>query len=101
LKKIARFFDNPLLELLSRTPWYVVPLIWLPVSAAMFSEAVKTQSIDVSLALFVSGLAFWSFLEYVLHRFVFHLDEYLPDNKIAIMIHFTMHGVHHFLPMDR
>lgn len=32
-KKAARFFGPSFFEFFSRTPWYVVPLVWLPVSA--------------------------------------------------------------------
>lgn len=27
--------------------------------------------------------------------------SYLPDNRVGITLHFTLHGVHHYLPMDR
>lgn len=38
--------------------------------------------------------------EYTLHRWLFHLDEYLPNHPAAIMTHFLLHGVHHIIPMD-
>ena len=28
-------------------------------------------------------------------------NSFLPDNRVAITAHFLMHGVHHYLPMDR
>jgi len=40
-------------------------------------------------------------LEYALHRFLFHIDELLPDRPFFLMIHFLLHGIHHYLPMDR
>lgn len=40
-------------------------------------------------------------VEYVLHRWVFHLDEKVPDHPLGVTIHFLLHGVHHMLPMDR
>jgi len=39
-------------------------------------------------------------MEYSLHRWLFHFDNWLPDNHFFICFHFLMHGVHHFLPMD-
>lgn len=36
-----------------------------------------------------------------MHRFLFHVDEWLPDNRWFLTIHFTLHGVHHYLPTDR
>ena len=36
-----------------------------------------------------------------MHRFLFHIDEYLPDKPAFLTLHFLMHGIHHYLPMDR
>lgn len=49
----------------------------------------------------IVGCIVWTILEYVLHRFLFHLDYYLPDHNVAIFLHFLLHGVHHYLPMDK
>jgi hypothetical protein len=40
-------------------------------------------------------------LEYGLHRFLFHIDEWLPDRPLFLTLHFLLHGIHHYLPMDR
>ena len=39
--------------------------------------------------------------QYVLHRFVFHMDEWISDSPNAITAHFLMHGCHHKVPNDR
>ncbi|OLL22045.1 Ceramide very long chain fatty acid hydroxylase SCS7 [Neolecta irregularis DAH-3] len=75
------------MEPLSKTPWWVVPIIWIP----CVLRAV----------IYVCGLAFWTLLEYSLHRFLFHIDEMMPDHPAYLTVHFLLHGVHHFLPMDR
>jgi hypothetical protein len=36
-----------------------------------------------------------------LHRFLFHIDEMLPDRPIFLVLHFLLHGIHHYMPMDR
>lgn len=47
-------------------------------------------------------MTIWSFSEYVLHRFLFHSEDYwLPNHYIAIANHFLLHGIHHAFPMDR
>ena len=28
-------------------------------------------------------------------------NSFLPDNRVAITAHFLLHGIHHYLPMDR
>ena len=38
-----------------------------------------------------------TFLEYLLHRFVFHR---VPSGYWGITAHFLLHGVHHKLPAD-
>ena len=47
------------------------------------------------------GNLFWTFIEYVMHRFLFHLDDLLPDHPYALTLHFLLHGIHHYVPMDR
>jgi 4-hydroxysphinganine ceramide fatty acyl 2-hydroxylase len=27
--------------------------------------------------------------------------RYLPDNRVGITAHFLLHGIHHYLPMDK
>ena len=47
------------------------------------------------------GLFLWTLVEYLLHRGLFHVDKYLPDNRVGITAHFLLHGIHHYLPMDK
>ncbi|KAF3933631.1 hypothetical protein ABW19_dt0209639 [Dactylella cylindrospora] len=96
----APLFGN-FLEPLSMTPWWVIPILWLPcVSYGVYraSEGLSPENIGIC---FAGGIAIWTLVEYCLHRFLFHLDEYLPDNNHAITLHFLLHGIHHYLPMDR
>lgn len=48
----------------------------------------------------VSGFLVWTLMEYILHRFVFHSEKWLPDSKLIRYLHFVLHGVHHMLPND-
>ncbi|KAI9323521.1 hypothetical protein BX666DRAFT_1887762 [Dichotomocladium elegans] len=98
----AQFFGHPLLEPLSKTAWYVVPIVWLPVVAYNLKQSLDAGHMGgVSALSFALGVFIWSLLEYGLHRFLFHVDNYLPDHQIAFTLHFTLHGFHHYLPMDR
>ena len=51
------------------------------------------------------GALIWSVLEYLLHRFYFHGEDYwmkwLPKSKYIYTFHFFSHGIHHAFPMDR
>jgi 4-hydroxysphinganine ceramide fatty acyl 2-hydroxylase len=97
----APLFGN-FLEPLSKTPWYVVPSIWLPCVAYGTYEASKGLPNNWTAAgLFGFGLFLWTLVEYMLHRCLFHIDKKMPDNRVAITVHFLLHGIHHYLPMDK
>ncbi|KAF2084870.1 fatty acid hydroxylase [Saccharata proteae CBS 121410] len=96
----APLFGN-FLEPLSKTAWYVVPIVWLPpVAYGTWLCAMALPGIQTSLY-WVLGLCIWTLVEYMMHRFLFHLDEWLPDNRVGITLHFLLHGIHHYLPMDK
>ncbi len=105
-----RFFKNNLAEAVTKTPWWVVPLLWLPLVAhqifykASFSTSDDSNSRNevllssTSVLLFVLlGIVIWQGIEYSLHRFVFHLH---PTTPCGIFLHFLVHGCHHKYPMD-
>ncbi|CAN3375678.1 hypothetical protein DIURU_001238 [Diutina rugosa] len=98
-KGSAPLFGN-FLEPISLTPWWVVPLVWLPPNLFLFYLGMKENHWLVALSFWVLGLFVWTFVEYCLHRFLFHLDQYLPDHPIFLTLHFLLHGIHHYLPMD-
>jgi 4-hydroxysphinganine ceramide fatty acyl 2-hydroxylase len=97
----APIFGN-FLEPLTKTPWWVVPLVWLPFGQAHTLYAYHLGLSIPALAFFWTvGIVVWTLIEYSLHRWLFHVDRLLPDNRFATTIHFLMHGIHHFLPMDK
>ena len=98
-KTSAPLFGN-FLEPLSLTPWWLIPVVWLPVVIYHFAVAWKNQNHFLTVFLFGVGVFVWTFIEYALHRFVFHFDDWLPQNNVAFVIHFLLHGCHHYLPMD-
>ncbi|CAO1630397.1 unnamed protein product [Jaminaea pallidilutea] len=123
LKEPARLFGPDYLEMFTRTPWYVVPMVWLPVAASIFYRSVQQHTlleqgkdeivpfhtqVDFTSsatartsACFATGVFIWTLLEYTLHRFLFHVDDLLPDSGPFLTLHFLLHGIHHYLPMDR
>jgi len=97
----APLFGN-FLEPLSKTPWWVIPMVWLPpVSYGTYIAQEGCSSILEEAAYWFLGLFLWTIVEYILHRFLFHLDKWLPDNRVALTAHFLLHGIHHYLPMDK
>ncbi|CAP31203.1 Protein CBG12227 [Caenorhabditis briggsae] len=102
-----RLFDSDLLESMTRTAWWVVPAVWMPIvilfsiiSIASFSAATDVyNSILLWSAWFVIGVLTWTFTEYSLHRWVFHWKP-SPHSPNQILLHFLAHGLHHKTPMD-
>ncbi|KAF5345306.1 hypothetical protein D9758_008456 [Tetrapyrgos nigripes] len=125
LSESARLFGNDFLEMATRTKWFVVPMFWLPIAIYLYLRAViqfttplppftsdptlplsalsqiSSDAIAKTTLCFFLGNIIWTILEYTLHRFLFHIDNYLPDTPAFLTLHFLLHGVHHYLPMDR
>ncbi|EOR04120.1 hypothetical protein E3P92_00063 [Wallemia ichthyophaga] len=108
LKKSARLFGYDFLEMFTVTPWYVIPLIWVPITLYLSFRSFSDFSTQFgsslgglcTLGCFLLGNVIWTILEYGMHRFLFHVDDYLPDRPVFLMLHFLLHGIHHYLPAD-
>jgi sterol desaturase/sphingolipid hydroxylase (fatty acid hydroxylase superfamily) len=100
--KYSRFFGPDWMEVFSMTYWWVVPMVWVPIAAGfvLHGSALLSEPLWRTATLFATGVATWTAVEYTLHRFVFHLDEYVPNHPWARTLHFLLHGVHHKIPMD-
>ena len=71
----APLFGN-FLEPLSKTPWWVVPTVWLPpdLYGTYISRDGLSNWAQVA-AFWLIGLAIWTIVEYGLHRCLFHIDR--------------------------
>ncbi|KAK2762220.1 fatty acid alpha-hydroxylase [Arachnomyces sp. PD_36] len=97
----APLFGN-FLEPLSKAAWWIIPTLWLP--PVFYGSSLGFANLSSpfeAAAYWLFGLFIWTLLEYTLHRCLFHIDNYLPDNRVGICAHFLLHGIHHYLPMDR
>lgn len=99
LPGVPRLFGPDWMEACSKTPWWVIPLVWLPLSAACAAVSLGPLGLaPVTLAWRAClGAALWFPIEYVLHRWVFHL---VPRGGLLIELHFLLHGIHHKFPND-
>ena len=67
--RVGRLFAADALEALTVTPVWVVPLLWLPVAAALMAGYFATSpSAVATAATAVVALLLWSLTEYALHR---------------------------------
>src|ERR1700709_986170 len=89
----TRMFKNDLLETLSKVHFLVPVFIFVPVILVCTYLALFTKSIGIIayFEYFFIGLFVWTFVEYIMHRFIFH---YVPKNKFGLRLHFIFHGVH-------
>jgi sterol desaturase/sphingolipid hydroxylase (fatty acid hydroxylase superfamily) len=92
-------FKSNFLESLSKVHYTVPLFIFIPVIAICVYKTIFVDSISITkfLTLFFAGLFCWTFVEYALHRFVFH---FMPNKPWALRLHFIFHGVHHDYPSD-
>src|SRR3982750_4637275 len=70
----ARLFKSDYLEMLTKTHPLVIWGMYLPVIAYMlyYSNTRLDYPLWRVAAPFVGGMFFWTFFEYIAHRFIFH-----------------------------
>lgn len=99
-KGTTTLFKNPLLEALTRT-YFAVPVILfviVGVSCVFYSHWGQSISPFVSVMLFCGGIFFFTFIEYLIHRFIFHFNAETESEK---QLQYKIHGVHHHYPKDK
>ncbi|XP_039630174.1 fatty acid 2-hydroxylase [Polypterus senegalus] len=108
-----RLFYSDFIESCSKTSWYVVPVVWLPLVAYLSYFCYTSLSLDSTRLtdrfafphkwafpfLFLMGMFLWSLVEYLIHRYVFHMRP-PASNYFLITLHFMLHGQHHKSPFD-
>jgi sterol desaturase/sphingolipid hydroxylase (fatty acid hydroxylase superfamily) len=94
-----RVFENPWLEKLTHVHPITPLLVWCPVIAVLLWRSLDLRNLNLSLVVIVvfSGLVSWTLAEYLLHRFLFHLEGETPFTQ---RLHFLIHGLHHADPVD-
>lgn len=99
----VKMFTNDTVENLTKCPWYLPLVVWIPVVGlelmhyVYLMEGPKNVNPLLFLVSFCFGFVFWLFFEYTLHRFIFHLPT---TSYYANIFHFLIHGHHHITPMD-
>jgi len=96
----ARIFKSAYLEMLTKTHPLVIWGIYVPIIVLMlYRSNVKFGYAFAWMALmFVAGMLFWTFFEYLMHRFVFH---FVADSPRAQRFIYVLHGNHHEYPRDK
>ena len=96
----AQLFRNEYLEMLTKTHPLVIWALYTPVFAGLPFFAANRFGFDLlRIAIgFITGMLFWTFFEYIMHRFVFH---WVAESGRAQKIVYVMHGNHHHFPRDK
>lgn len=96
----ARLFSNPLLEMLTKTHPLIIWGMYLPVIIYFiyYSYIHLLYSGTRVVLVFLGGLIFWTFFEYIAHRYIFH---WVSDNPRIQKIAYLLHGNHHHYPRDK
>jgi sterol desaturase/sphingolipid hydroxylase (fatty acid hydroxylase superfamily) len=95
-----RLFENPLLEWLTRTH-IAVPLVvfFIYASVLLFWSVTHTNlSAGITIIMFCVGLIAFTWVEYMVHRYLFHMGT---STERRAKMQYTMHGVHHEYPKDK
>jgi sterol desaturase/sphingolipid hydroxylase (fatty acid hydroxylase superfamily) len=95
-----KLFDNPVLEKLTHTHIAVPITMFVLFSAGLLYYALTYSQLPILLigALFIVGLLLFTLVEYLVHRYVFHME---PNSPRKAKMQYTIHGVHHEYPKDK
>lgn len=96
----ARLFHNRFLEVLTKSNPLVIWGIYLPTifASIYYSASRLNYGTWHIIILFLAGMFFWTFFEYIMHRFIFH---WVTESPRAQKVVYVMHGNHHHYPRDR
>jgi len=96
----ATLFHSKHLEVFTKNNPQVIFSIYVPIIIAMLVYSVAVQHAEWYRAAgyYLFGMFFWTFFEYIMHRFVFHFHA---ENENVKKVVYTAHGVHHEYPRDK
>ncbi|MDU8885852.1 sterol desaturase family protein [Yeosuana sp. MJ-SS3] len=99
-KGSPKLFDNPILEKLTHTHISLPLIIFSVIAAALIYYGIIEKGFEVPMMilLFFAGFIFFTFIEYIMHRYLYHIPATTAKRK---KVSYTMHGVHHDYPKDK
>lgn len=98
-EKPVRLFKSNFMEFFTHITPLAIIILWTPVIALLMVISIANRTaagypwfIPGGIA---AGLFLWTFVEYTLHRFLFHFH---PKSSWGKQIIFLFHGIHHYQP---
>lgn len=95
-----QLFKSPILEKLSRTHISIPLSIFAIYSSSLLYWSVTHTSLSagVTVVMFVLGFFAFTWVEYMAHRYLFHMNTSTESRQ---KLQYTIHGVHHEFPKDK
>ena len=99
-KGTKKLFNNPILEKLSRTHISVPLTIFMTYASSLLYWSITHTSLSAATTtgLFFLGFISFTWVEYMVHRYVYHMGTYTAYRK---RFQYKAHGVHHEFPKDK
>jgi sterol desaturase/sphingolipid hydroxylase (fatty acid hydroxylase superfamily) len=96
----GNFSNNPIIDKLSRTHIAAPISIFIVVIAGLVYYAFAYTNLNPVLIpfLFIAGVLSFTLIEYLVHRYVFHMPT---DSERKKIIQHKIHGLHHEYPKDK
>ncbi len=95
-----QLFKNPILEALTRTHISVPLAVFAIYSTGLLYWSITHTDLSagMTVAMFFLGLFAFTWVEYMVHRYIFHISA---TTQRRANFQYTMHGVHHEFPKDK
>lgn len=97
----GRMFENNILEALSRTSAVVAYTYYPAIVITLVAINVFYHGLDWYwvAANYAWGVIFFTFFEYIMHRYLYHIDDSGSDRMKRFAERY--HGIHHDYPQDK
>jgi len=99
-KGSAQLFKNPVLERMTHTHIAAPLTIFFAVAGVSLYYSLSRGLLTglTAFSLFLGGWLLFTLVEYLMHRYLYHMDANTPAKA---KFQYTMHGVHHEYPKDK
>lgn len=99
-KGTKQLFKNPVLEKLSRTHISVPLIVFFSYASGLLYWSITHTSLSITatVGMFALGVVAFTWVEYMVHRYLFHMGA---ETEQRAKVQYTLHGVHHEFPKDK
>ncbi len=96
----GRIFKNPVLEALTKTHIAIPLVLFWSIGAVTLWYSIGPLELPWSsvVLFFIGGIILFTLVEYLMHRFLYHIPADTPRGK---RFQYVIHGIHHEHPRDK